>query len=362
MNFEFEANSLSEALRLAGSVITRAEMMPIMSHVLLTAGPDGGELRSMNPAMEMAVVVPIHAPKPVRVAVPGKKFVDIVKAMSDGTIKCVVDDDKMQMVMRAGRSRFTLSILDAADFPAMPDEETSIAVTVPCADLLKALARAEPAMATNDVRYYLNGALLEMGGTGLRAVATNGHWIAISDAHLAQTIESVDILVPRRGIEALLKLLDNGDDATVEIGATRLRVTVGGARLSITAIDGRFPEYKKLIPNGGTPLLVDRRLLAGALRAMRVISDTDRYGGVVFDLKTGSLTLAARNQNGELGSMDLEVVYSGPAMAIGFNPEYLAKAIEEIENEQVRIDFHGVDRGAVIRSEDYTALIMPMRL
>jgi DNA polymerase-3 subunit beta len=228
------------------------------------------------------------------------------------------------------------------------------------------LEKTHFSMANQDVRYYLNGMLLEIAGPVIRAVATDGHRLALCEL----AIEGADstpqqVILPRKGVLELQRLVGDNGECGLSIGSNHLRVQLDGIRFTSKLIDGRFPDYERVIPKPtDTPLLADRLLLAEGLSRIRILAN-EKYKGVRLELKPGSVIVQAHNPEQEEAEEEIEVQYEGEALEIGFNVEYLIAALRALDSENVRVELRDASSSCLIQDpelRDCRYVVMPMRL
>ncbi len=268
--------------------------------------------------------------------------------------------------IRAGRSRFALSSLPASEFPVVDDINAQQTLAVSQADLRKLIDKTHFAMAQQDVRYYLNGMLLETEGRTLRAVATDGHRLALCEAQLptmARTAQQV--IVPRKGVLELQRILGPEGDVELAIGTNHVRAQIGEIRFTSKLIDGRFPEYSRVVPAAPTKKIhADRELLRQAFQRTAILSN-EKYRGIRLALKSGLLTVQAHNPEQEEAEDQVEVRYEGEDLEIGFNVNYLLDALGALDGETVEIGLSDANSSCLVRlpeSTDTKYVVMPMRL
>jgi DNA polymerase-3 subunit beta len=221
-------------------------------------------------------------------------------------------------------------------------------------------------MAQQDVRYYLNGLLLETERKKLRAVATDGHRLALSEIDLETAVNRDEqLIVPRKGVLELNRLLDGEGTVELSLGANHIRVQLDGVRLTSKLIDGRFPEYARVIPQDPRNIIkADRTLLRQALQRTAILSN-EKYRGVRLELSPNSVVLQANNPEQEEAMETLEVDYTGDSMEIGFNVNYLLDALAAVDNDQVEIGVTDANSSCLIREPGGGStkfVVMPMRL
>lgn len=365
MKFQAQRETLLKPVQAVMGVVERRQTMPILSNVLLTA--EGGELRVTGTDLEVELVsgIALAAKQDGEVTVPGRKLLDILKALPDDAM-IEVSQDKDRLVIRSGKSRFTLSTLPATEFPVIEDINAQKRFDLPQSVFKTLLDRTAFSMAQQDVRYYLNGLLLELRGDTLRGVATDGHRLALYDVEVATGDSRLQVIVPRKGVLELQRLLGDGDNAvTVEIGSNHVRVEIDRLRFTSKLIDGRFPEYERVIPQGGDKELVaDRQMLKEALARTAILSN-EKYRGIRLTLAPGTLSLQAHNPEQEEAEEELELDYNGGELEIGFNVTYLMDALGAVHGENVKLGLSDSNSSCLIEEPGNPSaqyVVMPMRL
>jgi DNA polymerase-3 subunit beta len=220
-------------------------------------------------------------------------------------------------------------------------------------------------MAQQDVRYYLNGMLLETDGKMLRTVATDGHRLALCEMALATKGKGQQIIVPRKGVLELQRLLGNEGSVTLTVGTNHIRAQIGDIRFTSKLIDGRFPEYGRVIPaNPPRAVLADREVLRGALQRTAILSN-EKYRGIRLALKGKSMTIQAHNPEQEEAEEEIEVKYDSDELEVGFNVNYLLDAIAAVEGSEVEIGLTDGNSSCLIHAPGSSSsryVVMPMRL
>jgi DNA polymerase-3 subunit beta len=299
------------------------------------------------------------------ITVPGRKLLDICRALPDkAAIKLELDGDRL--LLRSGRSRFVLSTLPAADFPVIDDIAASRELRLSQNDAALLLEKTHFAMAQQDVRYYLNGLLFETGAGFVRAVATDGHRLALCEVQLADTGKGAQqVIIPRKGVLELQRLLGGGEEVVISIGSNHIRARLGGIQFTSKLIDGRFPDYERVIPvPKGNRLQAGREDLRHALQRAAILSN-EKYRGIRLEVSKGSLKIQANNPDQEEAQDELEVDYKGESLEIGFNVNYLMDALAAVDGEMVEIGFVDSNSSCLIHAPGETSnryVVMPMRL
>jgi DNA polymerase-3 subunit beta len=365
MKFSATRETILKPLQTVVGVVERRQTMPILSNVLLAA--EGGKVRVTATDLEVEIVAEAEVKVDAAgdVTVPGRKLHEICRALPEGA-NVEISLGGERLTVKAGRSRFTLSTLRAADFPTVEEIAAKQTLRLTRKDLRKLIDKTHFSMAQQDVRYYLNGLLLETERKVLRAVATDGHRLALSEVGLASAAtRDEQLIVPRKGVLELNRLLDGDGDVEIALGANHIRIQVEGIRLTSKLIDGRFPEYARVIPTQPKNVIkADRNLLRQALQRTAILSN-EKYRGVRLELGANSVVLQANNPEQEEAVETLEVEYSGDAMEIGFNVNYLLDALAAVDSEQVEFGVTDGNSSCVIREPggDKTKfVVMPMRL
>ncbi len=358
--------SLLKPLQAVIGVVERRQTMPILSNVLLTA--KNGGLTVTGTDLEVELVAESTVEKldvPGEITVPGRKLLDITRALAEGA-KITVNLEGDRLVIKAARSRFVLSTLPAAEFPLVEKIDAATRLRLPQAEVAKLLDKTQFSMAQQDVRYYLNGLLIETTKRRIRAVATDGHRLAFCEIPIEnQEVTSGQVIIPRKGVLELHRLLGAGEEIELAIGSNHVRANLDGIRFTSKLIDGRFPDYERVIPSSkASTLTADRDILRAALQRAAILSN-EKYRGVRLELGKGMLRIQANNPEQEEARDEIEVEYDGDSIEIGFNVTYLLDAIAAIDGNQVEIDFVDANSSCLIRaSKDSHAkyVVMPMRL
>jgi DNA polymerase-3 subunit beta len=280
------------------------------------------------------------------------------------TVKFDLKGDRL--TVQSGRSKFVLATLPAAEFPVIEDIAAERELTLSQAVLRRLLDKTHFSMAQQDVRYYLNGLLLETGDKVLRAVATDGHRLALCDAKVdGADGAKTQVIVPRKGVVELQRLLGDEGDVTISFGANHVRIVVGDIRFTSKLIDGRFPDYDRVIPDTNPNVVSGSRdALRHSLQRAAILSN-EKYRGVRLEFSSNSIRIQANNPDQEEAEDEVEVTYAGDTMEIGFNVNYLLDALAAVEDDDVEIGLVDPNSSCIVRApsdEDCLYVVMPMRL
>ncbi|XLY88235.1 DNA polymerase III subunit beta [Ectopseudomonas mendocina] len=367
MHFTIQREALLKPLQLVAGVVERRQTLPVLSNVLLVV--EGQQLSLTGTDLEVELVGRVtleEAAEPGEITVPARKLMDICKSLpSDALIDIRVDDQKL--LVKAGRSRFTLSTLPANDFPTVEEGPGSLTFNLPQAKLRRLVERTSFAMAQQDVRYYLNGMLLEVQSGMLRAVATDGHRLAMCSMEATIQQEGKhQVIVPRKGILELARLLTEQDaEVAIVLGQHHIRANTGEFTFTSKLVDGKFPDYERVLPRGGDKLvLADRQGLREAFSRTAILSN-EKYRGIRLTLAAGLLKIQANNPEQEEAEEEIVVDYNGGGLEIGFNVSYLLDVLGVMGTEQVRLILSDSNSSALLQeadNDDSAYVVMPMRL
>jgi DNA polymerase III subunit beta len=365
MKLSAAREAILKPLQTVVGVVERRQTMPILSNVLLSVEGTKLHITATDLEVEMVAEAEVKGDVGGEITVPGRKLHDIFRALPEGVnVELSLNGDRL--TIKGGRSRFTLSTLRAADFPTIDEIAAKQTLRVSRADLRRLVEKTHFSMAQQDVRYYLNGLLLETEKKRLRAVATDGHRLALSEIDLiGAATRDEQLIVPRKGVLELSRLLDGDGEVQLALGANHIRVQLDGIRLTSKLIDGRFPEYARVVPNQPKNVIkADRNLFRQALQRTAILSN-EKYRGVRLELSPNNVVLQANNPEQEEAVETLEVEYGGDAMEIGFNVNYLLDALAAVDSEQVEFGVTDANSSCLIRepgTEGTKFVVMPMRL
>jgi len=365
MKLSAAREAILKPLQTVVGVVERRQTMPILSNVLLSVEGTKLQITATDLEVEIVAEAEVKTDAGGEITVPGRKLHDIFRALPEG-VNVEISLSGERLTIKAGRSRFTLSTLRATDFPTIDEIAAKQTLRVSRADLRRLVEKTHFSMAQQDVRYYLNGLLLETDKKRLRAVATDGHRLALSEVDLVgAATRDEQLIVPRKGVLELSRLLEGEGEVQLALGANHIRVQLDGIRLTSKLIDGRFPEYARVVPNQPKNVIkADRNLFRQALQRTAILSN-EKYRGVRLELSPNNVVLQANNPEQEEAVETLEVEYSGETMEIGFNVNYLLDALAAVDSEQVEFGVTDANSSCLIREPGTDAtkfVVMPMRL
>jgi len=366
MKFQIQREHLLDPLQQIIGAVEKKQTMPALSTILLNAEAQSLILTATDLEIELRAHVDMVIDEPGDVSVPARKLLDICKALpADAQIQFSVEGNKA--LIRSGRSRFTLVTLPASDFPSLDKIESQFSFEISQRTLRDMINKTAFAMAQQDVRYYLNGLLFEVSTRKIRTVATDGHRLAYAEKDLETEISDIkQVIVPRKGVLELQRLLaDSEDTVTVLLANNHLQVELDNTRFTSKLIDGRFPDYHRVIPETSDKLLTaDRESLKQALIRASILSN-EKYRGIRLILKENILQLEAQNPDQEEADIDVEVEYNGDEIEIGFNVNYILDVLNSSDSETVQSSLRDSNSSCLLTfpdQPDYQYVIMPMRL
>lgn len=355
---------LLKPLQAVIGVVERRQTMPILSNVLLVAKNNELLVTATDLEVELVAQAEVNVETGGEITMSGRKLLDICRALPEGSdIDISVSGEKA--VVRSGRSKFSLATLPAAEFPSVEDIKAGQTVSVEQEILIRLIEKTHFSMAQQDVRYYLNGMLLETGGKHLRAVATDGHRLALCQAEISSGLDEQQVIVPRKGVLELQRLMGGEGSLDIELGPNHVRIQLEGIRFTSKLIDGRFPEYDRVIPKeSSNELTADRAAFKGALQRTAILSN-EKYRGIRLIIRDSGVIMQAHNPEQEEAEEELEVEYSGEDIEIGFNVNYLLDALGAVDGEIVTLSVLDGNSSCLIRqpgNDDSKFVVMPMRL
>ena len=372
MKLTIERAALLKSLGHVQSVVERRNTIPILSNVKLTAADGRLDLDATDMDLDIVAGVAAEVSAPGSTTAPAHTLYEIVRKLPDGTqVELDATAGDGQLSLRAGRSRFSLTCLPTEDFPIMAGGDASHSFSIAAGELRGLIDRTRFAISTEETRYYLNGIYLHStdrdGTSVLRAVATDGHRLASVECPLPSGAAGMPgIIVPRKTIAELRKLIeDSSDEVEVSLSDSKIRFTFDGAVLTSKLIDGTFPDYQRVIPEGNDKEMdVECRMFGDAVDRVSAIS-SEKSRAVKMKLADGILTLSASSPEHGSATEEIEVEFAGDEIEIGFNSRYLLDIVQQVEGDAMRFVLADAASPTIIREvDDESALyvLMPMRV
>jgi DNA polymerase-3 subunit beta len=370
MKLNIERSALLRSLSHVQSVVERRNTIPILSNVQITAETNSLSLTATDLDLSIVENIDTDIVEAGGTTVPAQTLFDIVRKLPDGAdVELSMGEDR-RLSLKSGRSKFTLACLPREDFPVMSGGDLPHSFNVPASELRRLIDKTRFAISTEETRYYLNGIYLHVApgdDAKLRAVATDGHRLAQVETALPEGAKGMPgVIIPRKAVGELRKLIDEqADDIEVSLSDTKIRFSFGGVVLISKLIDGTFPDYTRVIPEGNEKFLeADCHMLADAVDRVSTIS-TDRTRSVKLNIEKDKIVLSVNSPENGTATEEVAVSYGSDVMEIGFNARYLLDILAQIEGDTVKAELADSASPTILRdSEDLQALyvLMPMRV
>jgi DNA polymerase-3 subunit beta len=361
-------DELLEPLSAVSGIIERRHTLPILSNVLIDRDDTSLSFLATDIEIQITARSALQQSGEARALTVGaRKLVDILRALPDGSEVTLQQQDK-RLLVKAGKSRFSLQTLPADDFPRIARTSAGEAArfTLPQRALRKLLSLVQYAMAQQDIRYYLNGLLMVVEDRQLKLAATDGHRLAYASTALEADLQRQEVIVPRKTVIELGKLLAESDDEIrIELSATQAVFGFGSIELVSKLVDGKFPDYTRVIPTQHkNHLKLEREALRQALMRAAILSN-EKFRGVRWVLSDGSLKIASSNAEQEEAQEEIDVTYSGDTIDIGFNVNYLLDVLNNVSGGEIECHFGDSASSALMTfasDPEFKYVVMPMRI
>jgi len=358
-------DALLKPLQVVSGIVERRQTLPILANILLRKEGEHVSFTATDLEIQIQTNAEIGAGKDAgATTVAARKLVDILRALPEADVALSLAGKKL--TIQSGKSRFNLQTLAAEDYPTIAQGEFSADFSLPAATLKYLLSMVHFSMAAQDIRYYLNGMLLVVDGTTVRAVATDGHRLAMCEVGKDGATGKIEAIIPRKTILELSRLLPDSEDLVrVQMAANQVKFAFGAIELISKLVEGKFPDYQRVIPSNNTKsFAIGREELMHALTRAAILT-TDKFKGVRMVLASGALKITSTNADQEEALEELEIDYSGEGLDIGFNVTYLLDVLANLKSEQVKFslgDALGSALITMIDSEKFKYVVMPMRI
>lgn len=368
MNINIQKETLEKPLSQIIGVVEKRQTLPILGNVYLSLNNSTLTLVGSDLETEITTRVVNVDGSNGKTTVSARKLYDICRSLpNESQISLVVEQDN-KMIVRAGKSRFTLQTLGADNYPRLEETHWKHEFTLSQKDLNSLFTRTSFSMAQQDVRYFLNGLLLEIHDNHILSVATDGHRLAKTQIHVDPLgVDLVQSIIPRKAVIEIGKFLDAGSDeaVNVKLNASHISIQSGNFIFISKLIDGRFPDYEKVIPaNLDKHIIINRESLINILSRAAILSN-EKFRGVSLSVENNILQVRSHNPDQEHAKDEMEVMYSGDAIEIGFNVNYLLEALKACDSEDIDLGLLDPNTSCTFHareSADTLYLIMPMRL
>jgi len=366
MQIKINREVLLKPLLNVTGIVERRHTLPILSNLLLEAGNNNIKLTATDLEMQISLNIASELKDKLSTTISAKKFSDICRSLPEAIDIDMISNDS-RITVKAGKSRFNLQTLPAADYPIMTKvvgETTKIQLNQ--IEFKRLLKQVEFAMAQQDIRYYLNGLLLEVNENKLNLVGTDGHRLSFTSTTLNQSYEKTDVILPRKTVMELIKLLEDSDEeVSIEIATGQVNFSFGEISLISKVIDGKFPDYHRVIPTAHeNTFTVNRLEMLTAVQRASILSN-EKYRGIRMVLSENNLKLISTNTEQEEAEEELEINYGKEGLDIGFNVTYLIDVLNNTQQENINFSFADANSSCLITvpdDNDYKYVVMPMRI
>lgn len=368
MKFAVQREALLKPLQFATGVVEKRQTMAVLSNVLLDVHDN--HLTITGSDLEVELIgrcdYDLQVSTPGSITVPGRKFFDICKNLpSQAPIE--VEQKGTRLIIKSGKSQFSLSTITPDEYPALEIQEDANNFTLQQKDIKLLAQRTHFAMAQQDVRYYLNGMLLEITKDHIRTVATDGHRLAINTINKPHDNLNISALIPRKAVLELLRLLEDTEtELNISISPNHIRAYNDEFVFTSKLLEGNYPSYDRVLPKNGDKIIcLERDQLKQTLLRASILSN-EKYRGIRFELKDNTLRIQANNPEQEEADEELNIVYPHDPMEFGFNVDYIIDVLNTLSDDDVKMVFTNSDHGMLIEESikdcDSVFLVMPMRL
>jgi DNA polymerase-3 subunit beta len=372
MKVTVERAALLRSLGHVHRVVERRNTIPILSNILIRAEESSLRLKATDLDLEVTERFTADVEQAGATTIPAYMLYDIIRKLPDGAqVSLELNGETNTMVIRSGRSRFTLQTLPDSDFPDLAAGDIGHRFSLPSGELKRLIEKTQFAISTEETRYYLNGIYLHtidvLGHTMLRAVATDGHRLARVETDAPEGSSGMPgVIVPRKAVSEILKLVESGSDTVaIELSATKIRLTFGEVVLTSKLIDGTFPDYQRVIPMANDKLLtVDKAEFTSAVDRVSTIS-SERSRAVKMTLDDHKLTLSVVNPDSGSATEEIEVDYDQGALEIGFNARYLLDICAELDSDTAFLKLADSGSPTLVQDREGASalyVLMPMRV
>jgi len=355
------------ALQSVSGIVERRHTLPILANVLLRKTGNQVQLTTSDLEIQIRTTVELEGDDGSFATTLGaRKLIDILRSLpADQTVS--LEHTGGKMVLKGGKSRFTLQSLPAEDFPLVQESASFGPVfSVPQKTLKNLLGQVAFAMAVHDIRYYLNGILFVAEGKKLALVATDGHRLAFASAELDVEVPKQEVILPRKTVIELQRLLSDQDGAIdMQFAANQAKFSFGGMEFVTKLVEGKFPDYNRVIPRNHKNIITLGRVPLQASLQRTAIMTSDKFKGVRLNIEPGTLRVASSNAEQEEAVDELDIDYSGDPIEIGFNVTYLIDALQNMTQEMVRIELADGNSSALLTNPEdhaFKYVVMPMRI
>jgi len=361
---------LLKPLQVVSGIVERRHTLPILANLLLKKNKDKISFISTDIDIQITTTTDFGIGEDdLSTTVGARKLLDILRAMPEGPVSLNVKDNRM--VVQSGKSRFSLQTLAANEFPIMQENLQDVrSISMSQKEFKQLVSQVYFAMAQQDIRYYLNGMLFVLEGSKLIAVETDGHRLAYGQINLDKPISGdtgkLEVIVPRKTILECQHLLeDSEENLDIQISPSQIKFTFGSIELLSKLVEGKFPDYQRVIPKGHKNIVVVKREGFQSTLQRAAILTTDKFKGIRCSLKDNLLIVQSTNAEQEEAQEEIETVYAGDEIDIGFNVTYLLDVLSNVKNDEIQLSLGDSNSSALITipdNENFKYVVMPMRI
>ncbi|WDE16018.1 DNA polymerase III subunit beta [Acinetobacter schindleri] len=382
MRLKIAKESLLNVLSHVVGAVERRHTLNILSNLKIQVTAQALTVTGSDLEVELVASMPLNEGACLQAGettVPARKLIDICKSLPSAALVDLQITEDQRCILKSGNSRFVLGTLPAEDYPLLSNENSQgTQLTVTQRELKRLFEKTAFAMAVQDVRFYLTGTLLEIDANQLRAVTTDGHRLALCETAAQSTAaQPIQAIVPRKAVGELQRLLSVEDDQlSLLIGRELLNVTITvpnrdkeqgdtTVRFTTKLIDGKFPDYRRVIPRGGDKhVIIAHDVFKQSLQRVAILSN-EKLRGVFLNFNADSLQLRANNPEQDEAIEDLAIQYADAPMEMSFNAQYLLEVLGVLDGDDVSMSMTEANQSVLVQDPahtDQTYVVMPMRV
>ena len=366
MNIKINREVLIKPLSSVVGIVEKRQALPILSNLLLVGNANKLTFTATDLEMQTSLNIDTKIETDFEITISARKLFDITRALPENSeLDFQINESRVNV--KAGKCKFNLQSLPSKDYPLLKKNDSEgVSVKLSQNKLKGLLKQVDFAMAQQDIRYYLNGLLFEIQGQKLNIVGTDGHRLSFTSTKLDDSYEKKEVIIPRKTIMELIKLLDDSDEIVeLEILNQQVIFKFGDIFIITKVIDGKFPDYNRVIPVGyENGFLIDRQMLLNAMQRASILSN-EKYRGIRLVLSENNMQLITTNSEQEEAQEDIEISYNKEAIDIGFNVTYLIDVLNNIQFDQLSFTFKDSNSSCLVtipNNDDYKYVVMPMRI
>ncbi|ORU92143.1 MAG: DNA polymerase III subunit beta [Cycloclasticus sp. symbiont of Poecilosclerida sp. N] len=366
MKLNINKESLLEPLQKVFGVVERRQTIPILSNIYFQT--KGGVLNLTGSDLEVQVSssLKVDTKENFKTTIPGRKLLDICRSLPDDSIMKLSFKEN-ELLINSGKSRFTLRTLVADEYPLFDESSYTSQIAIDQSTFFKAFSKTVFCMAQQDVRYYLNGLMMEVVQGELQTVASDGHRLALAKNSISNEEQSISqLIIPRKAAQELLRLIEKFDGAIdVSVAKNSIKFGFESVQLNTKLIDGKFPDFKNVVPEESKhSFIIDKELFKSALARVSILSN-EKYKGIRLDLSHHLMTINANNTEQDEAEEEVVINYESEEISMGFNSSYLMDALNVIDSKEVQVSFTDTNSSCLLENPNDKSsrwVIMPMRI